>query len=205
MSPGAIPQFFRQLLGHIWLVEARLRGVECGEGVRFIGRPILTRHPNSVIKIGARTVITSSPRCSSLGHSKPCVLRTMAESAILEIGEDCGLSGASVVAAKSVKIGPGTLFGSDSILMDTDFHARDDNRHWITDYTARVAPVSIGEDCFIGTRAILLKGVTLGAGSTVAAGAVLPRGNYPPGSVLAGNPARVVTAGTPSPQSTRMG
>jgi serine acetyltransferase len=52
----------------------------------------------------------------------------------------------------------------------------------------------IEEDCFIGARSILLPGVTVGAGSIVAAGSVVTR-NVPPGSVVAGNPAAVIRSG----------
>ena len=54
-----------------------------------------------------------------------------------------------------------------------------------------IAPVVIGDDCFIGHGAIVLMGVTVGNGSIVGAGAVVTK-NVPPGSVVAGNPARVV-------------
>jgi acetyltransferase-like isoleucine patch superfamily enzyme len=44
----------------------------------------------------------------------------------------------------------------------------------------------------VGTNAIILKGVTIGDRSIVAAGAVVFRGDYPPDSIIAGNPAVVV-------------
>ena len=49
----------------------------------------------------------------------------------------------------------------------------------------------VGERCFIGARAVLLPGVTVGDGSIVAAGAVVTR-DVPPGSIVAGNPATVI-------------
>lgn len=49
-------------------------------------------------------------------------------------------------------------------------------------------PISIGEGCFIGARATILKGVTIGSGSVVAAGAVVTR-DVPPGCLAIGNPA----------------
>jgi len=53
------------------------------------------------------------------------------------------------------------------------------------------APVTIGDDVWIGGGAILLPGVSIGEGSTVAAGAVVTC-NVPASVVVAGNPARVV-------------
>lgn len=54
-----------------------------------------------------------------------------------------------------------------------------------------VKPVVIEDDCFIGHGAIILMGVTIGKGSIVGAGAVV-REDVPPGSVVIGNPARIV-------------
>ncbi|GLY02812.1 MULTISPECIES: sugar O-acetyltransferase [Actinoplanes] len=52
-------------------------------------------------------------------------------------------------------------------------------------------PVRIEDDVWIGANAVILPGVTIGAGSVVAAGAVVT-GNVPPGVVVAGVPARVL-------------
>ena len=52
----------------------------------------------------------------------------------------------------------------------------------------------IGRRCFIGARAIVLPGVGVGDGSIVGAGAVVTR-DVPAGSLVAGNPARVVRSG----------
>ncbi|HBE74140.1 MAG TPA: hypothetical protein DDW31_08695 [candidate division Zixibacteria bacterium] len=50
------------------------------------------------------------------------------------------------------------------------------------------APVAVGDDVWIGARAIILKGVTVGQGSIVAAGSVVAR-DVAPYTVVAGNPA----------------
>jgi len=51
--------------------------------------------------------------------------------------------------------------------------------------------VRIGDNCFIGAHSIILPGVTIGDGCIIAAAAVVAR-DVPPGSLVAGNPARVV-------------
>jgi acetyltransferase-like isoleucine patch superfamily enzyme len=53
------------------------------------------------------------------------------------------------------------------------------------------APIRIGNRVWIGMRAVILKGVTIGDGAVVSAGAIVTK-NVPPGAVVAGNPARVV-------------
>ncbi len=51
--------------------------------------------------------------------------------------------------------------------------------------------VIIEDDVWIGTRAIILAGVTIGRGSVVAAGAVVTK-NVAPYSIVGGNPARMI-------------
>jgi acetyltransferase-like isoleucine patch superfamily enzyme len=51
--------------------------------------------------------------------------------------------------------------------------------------------VYIGDNCFIGAHAIILPGVTIGNSCIVAAASVVAR-DVPAGSLVAGNPARVV-------------
>lgn len=52
-------------------------------------------------------------------------------------------------------------------------------------------PVRIESDVWIGTGAIILKGVTVGRGSIVAAGALVSK-NVPPYAIVAGVPAKVL-------------
>ncbi|MEX0338915.1 MAG: DapH/DapD/GlmU-related protein [Arenibacterium sp.] len=52
----------------------------------------------------------------------------------------------------------------------------------------------VGENCFIGGRSLIMPGVTIGDGSVVGAGSVVTK-DVPPGSVVAGNPARVLKSG----------
>jgi acetyltransferase-like isoleucine patch superfamily enzyme len=53
------------------------------------------------------------------------------------------------------------------------------------------APIRIGNDVWIGARAIVLKGVEIGDGAIIAAGAVVTR-SVAPQALVAGNPARVI-------------
>jgi acetyltransferase-like isoleucine patch superfamily enzyme len=52
-------------------------------------------------------------------------------------------------------------------------------------------PVTVSDDVWLGTRAVILKGVTIGRGAVVAAGAIVTR-DVPPYAIVAGVPARVV-------------
>lgn len=52
--------------------------------------------------------------------------------------------------------------------------------------------VTIGDDCFIGMNALILKGTTIGDRVIVGAGSVVAGGTFPSDCVIAGNPARVI-------------
>ena len=53
------------------------------------------------------------------------------------------------------------------------------------------APVRIGNDVWIGAHAVVLKGVTIGDGAVIAAGAVVTK-DVPAGVIAGGMPARVI-------------
>ncbi len=52
-------------------------------------------------------------------------------------------------------------------------------------------PITIENEAWVGTAAIILSGVTIGEGAVVAAGAVVTR-DVPAGAIVAGNPARII-------------
>jgi len=77
----------------------------------------------------------------------------------------------------------------------------------------QTAPIEVGRDAFVGARAFVLPGLTLGAGCLVGAMAVVTR-DVPPGAIVAGNPARnrgyrpsahALPGETPMPQSVDSG
>jgi len=105
----------------------------------------------------------------------------------LEIGDNVFINhGSSIVSSSHVKIGNDCLIGTHVMVMDCDFH-RVEDKAW--DTTGR--PIVIEDRVWLGNHAIVLKGVSIGHDSVVAAGAVVTR-DVPPRCVVAGNPARVV-------------
>lgn len=183
------------------LGRSRLRGagVEMSARVRTMGLPIVSRCDDSRIVIGDDVVLCSHSRWTALGVAHPIVLRTLRAGAVLSVGRGTGISGGSFCAAVSVRIGERCLVGADVLITDTDFHALDVARRDTGWDDIGCAPVDIGNDVFIGARAVILKGVHIGDGAVVGAGSVVTR-SVPAYAIVAGNPATIVrsrTAGTP--------
>jgi acetyltransferase-like isoleucine patch superfamily enzyme len=112
-------------------------------------------------------------------------------------------SGTVIDASRSISIGDDVLISSEVLIFDHDSHSLDftgraeDVRLWLRGEKdwSRVprAQVTIGDKCWIGARAIVLKGVTLDEGAVVGAGSVVTR-DVPAFTLVAGNPARAIRA-----------
>lgn len=168
-----------------------LHGIAWGHAWHVWGMPILQRYRGSVIKIGDGVYLRSWRSTNPLTPNHPVTLATRNASAQIIIGKDVGLTGTTIVAAERIEIGDRVQVGANSTIVDTDFHPVDlAERH--ADFLAgRHAPIFIEEDVFIGMNCLILKGVRIGAGSTIGAGSVVSK-DIPPACVAAGNPAGVV-------------
>ncbi len=169
----------------------RLRGLTIGGGWRCYGLPIIQRHRRSEIRVGRRLALRSSAASNPLGPNRPVIISTRRAGASITIGDDFGMTGGSLVCEQRINIGDRVWVGANAIITDTDFHPLDPEQRQTQPSAANTAPVTIADDVFVGMNALVLKGVTIGAGSVVAAGCVVAR-DVPPRSVVAGNPARVV-------------
>jgi maltose O-acetyltransferase len=96
--------------------------------------------------------------------------------------------GCSISASQQVRIGDDCSIGTHAIIMDNDFHEIDPGRRRLRPASA---PIVLEENVWLGARVTVLKGVTIGRDSVVAAGSVVTR-DIPPGTIAAGVPARVI-------------
>ncbi|MDQ2858464.1 MAG: acyltransferase [Candidatus Eremiobacteraeota bacterium] len=102
----------------------------------------------------------------------------------------------SIHCVGHVAVGRKCLFGNNVSLVDND-HGIAVGRPML-DQPLLAAPIRVGDDCWLGEKATVLKGVTIGAGAVVAAGALV-RADVPPGAIVAGVPARLVRMRDGSP------
>jgi acetyltransferase-like isoleucine patch superfamily enzyme len=104
----------------------------------------------------------------------------------LIVGRNARLNGVHIDARELVQIGENVRIAPYTIILDSDFH---DTKDHFSDGAS--SPVIIEHDVWIATRATILKGVTIGHGSVIAAGSVVTK-SIPPKSVAGGVPARVI-------------
>ena len=89
-----------------------------------------------------------------------------------------------IICGENIYIGDSCNIGRDVIIRDYDGH--------LIDAEERIsAPIKIGNHVWIGQRAIILKGVTIGDGAVIAAGAIVTK-DVPARTLAAGVPARVI-------------
>ena len=168
-------------------------GVQIGQNVSFLGMPIVSMAPNSQIRLGDRVSLCSVSEFTALGVNHPVVLRTLRPNAKIEIGDDTGISGASICAASKIQIGKQCLFGANVIVVDNDFHAIEpkNRRSNTNSVDISASPVTIADNVFIGSGSIILKGISIGKNSVIGAGSVVTK-DVPENVIVAGNPARIL-------------
>lgn len=108
----------------------------------------------------------------------------------VEIGDNSGI-GIRCELWGPVSIGNNVMMGPE-VVVYTSGHRFDDYEIPMNiQGTTEDRKVYIGDDCWIGRRAIIMPGVTIGDGCVIAAGAIVTH-DIPQYSVVAGVPARII-------------
>jgi acetyltransferase-like isoleucine patch superfamily enzyme len=178
------------------------REIWLGSRTVLEGADRITVSPDGALRIGLGGFGLTSEHDASVVRVRPGArlhcdgvvslqrgVRVVVDGGRLTIGHGTNVNGLGtrLLCAQEVSIGRFCTLSWDVQVLDGDFHT-------ITvDGLPRpsTAPVRIGDRVWIGTRAVVLKGVTVGDGAVVAAGAVVTR-DVPARCVVAGVPARVV-------------
>lgn len=165
---------------NIWY---KIYGCNIDGWVRFKGKPLIVRFPNSKIVIGNRCTFNSRSYTNYRGINHKCILNTGTEGASIIIGSNCGFSGVSIVADDLVLIGNHVTVGANTIIGDRDDHS--------DIYNSSPKPVQIDDNVWIGMNCIVLKGVHIGKGAIIGAGSVVTK-DIPSNTIAAGVPCKVI-------------
>jgi len=146
---------------------------------------------NGQCSLGGQVTFKSSFTSNYVGLSKRCSV-FVESGATLAIGDHSGFSGVSIYCAKAITIGSYVNCGGNVSIWDTDFHPLEFQARRIHDVRKiKSAPITIGDDVFIGANSIILKGVSIGGRSIIGAGSVVTK-SIAADEIWAGNPARFI-------------
>ena len=127
-------------------------------------------------------VVMLGGRVNALGNFvfyRGCNVRVK-PGAVLTIGSGYANDNVHIDCHEAVTIGHSVAIAKDVVIMDSDHHSIEGGK--------LTSPVVIGDHVWVGTRAMILKGVTIGDGAVVAAGAIVTK-DVPAGMLVAGIPA----------------
>jgi acetyltransferase-like isoleucine patch superfamily enzyme len=142
--------------------------------------------------IGKNFSMNNGIKGNPIGSYRPCTF-FVDRGAVLEIGENVGISQTALICHTKIKIGNYVKIGGGTCIYDTDFHPLDPNiRKKENDIQYKYnAPVVIEDNAFIGAHVTILKGVTVGENSVIGACSVVTK-DVPPNQIWAGNPAKFI-------------
>jgi len=107
--------------------------------------------------------------------------------ATLSLGEGYINNNVTIDCFNSITIGNGVAISKGVYIRDSDDHSINGNK-------TVSAPIVIDDNVWIGLNVTILKGVHIGSGSIVAAGAVVTR-DVPKNTLVGGVPARIIKEG----------
>lgn len=157
------------------LVKRHLKS--CGTNLRARNNGFIFQGKGAEIHVGNGVMLERAVRLS------------LGDNARVIIGDNTYLGdGTCVLAVDEIKIGAGCAISWHVVIMDTSSHPVGQIGEKLE---TKIAPVVIGDHVWIGSRAVILKGVQVGEGAIIANNSVVTR-NVPPRTMVAGNPAKVI-------------
>ena len=173
----------------------KMNKVTYGRNLVLKGVPVIFNKNGAVLKLGNNCTIKSSFLSNLVGLYSRTIIVTRSPEAKIIIGDNVGVSGATIYARKKITIGDNTCIGGNCKILDNDFHPLDvetrnelllNPRGGDSDLIPS-GEINIGKNCFIGCNSIILKGTVIGDGCVVGAGAVVS-GKFEDHCVIVGNP-----------------
>ncbi|MBJ7286119.1 MAG: acyltransferase, partial [Akkermansiaceae bacterium] len=147
------------------------QGCLCGGDFCSTGMIRIKARASGDIVIGRHVRLLAGWRSNRVGICGPVILHTW-EGGRIEIGDFTGASAVVISSRSGVKIGKYCNIGGNVRIFDHAFHALDAEvrrgPRGCDDCATK--PITIGDDVFIGTQSIILKGVTIGDRAVIGAG-----------------------------------
>lgn len=169
-------------------INFKARSVKCLGNFRADG--ILKIRNTGTIQIGSDCFFKTAPHTSDIGQYQRTSI--ICRGGGIAIGSHVGMSHCCINARLSVTIEDGVLIGGGVCIYDNDFHSIAYKRRAAAfDDTYGRAPVRIKKGAWIGAGVFILKGVTIGERSVIAAGSVVTK-DVPADEIWAGNPAKFI-------------
>lgn len=172
------------LVSFVETLFLRMIGVIVGKQIQFNGWCSVFRSEGSHIEIGDNCSFNSADYTNHIGLNHRCILTTMSPQAQLFIGRNCGISSTSITSFKSITLEDNVRIGANCVIMDGDFHLEDPR-------VSPPQPVLIKRNVWLGYGVIVMKGVTIGENSVIAANSVVSK-DIPANVVAAGSPAKPI-------------
>lgn len=171
----------------------RWLGCSFGKDLRIDGMPRVRIIRRGSIVFGDNCLLKS--RCGSnlVGKTTSTILECR-EGGNIRFGDHSGCSFAVISSRVGIDIGDHVNIGGNVRIFDHDYHSLNymDRRNGKKDQeNCRAKPIKIGDDVFIGTNSIILKGVSVGDRAIIGAGSVVSC-DIPPDEIWGGNPARKI-------------
>lgn len=171
-----------------WLVLVPVMRAVCtelGSGLRIERMPYI--RGSGEIRIGAQVYLSGKIGIGLSGRS-PAIVPALVIGDGTFIGHECSFN-----LRHGIHIGRQCLLAGGIVIQDNDGHPIDAvaRRAGEPAPESAVAAVTIADGVWIGRRAMILKGVTLGENAIVGAGSVVLH-DVPANTIVAGNPARVI-------------
>ncbi len=152
------------------------------------------RYPNLTLESGVRIkhqLLISGDVSVTIGAGSRLGKRVcIYGKGIVTIGKNVLINGADIGCHQAVTIGDDCLI-SDCFIADTDYHNLQPHLRHAPPGPKVTAPIVLDRNVWIGARATILKGVTIGENSIVGLGSIV-RQSIPANVVTIGNPAQIV-------------
>lgn len=158
-------------------------GVKSGNGNSIRGCLYVSRYPGTSISIGNNCIFNSNYRFNARGINHRCCLAT-GPGGCIEIGDNCGFSGVSIVSSCYVKIGNNVMCGTNVMIGD-----RNDHEDLYPEF--KPEPVIIGNNVWIGMNVVVMKGVTIGDNVIIGANSIVTK-DIPANTIAVGSPCKVI-------------